>query len=205
MIGIGIRKATASDREACADILAEAFDRDPAINWLVRQDQKRAEAIHLLFQVAFDKLTFPYGDVYITENSDGAALWTPPGSWQLGFPAQLMLLPNYLRACKFSRMHVVIPRIQAIQRLHPSFPHYYLFALGVKPPLQGRGIGSDLLRHVLAKCDEMHLPAYLEASAEQNRDLYMRHGFMVVREFLMGDNGPMLWFMLRDPGFIDSV
>jgi len=198
MNGGGIRKATEADRATCIGILTRAFDDDPAMNWLVRQDEKRGTAFDLLFQTAFDKLTFPFGEVYVTEDGGGAALWCPPGTWKLSLAKQLSLLPAYLKVCRLSRMPVVLPRIQAVQNLHPPFPHFYLFALGVMPSSQGRGLGSALLRHVLAKCDEQRLPAYLEASTAKSRDLYMRHGFRVIREFLLDKDGPLLWFMLRD-------
>ncbi len=199
MAADGIRKAAASDRAACIDLLTGAFDADPLVNWTVRQDGKRGEAIRLLFQTAFDKLTFPFGEVYVTDDGAGAALWCPPGTWKLSLTKQLALLPAYLKVCKCTRMPIVFPRVQAMQNLHPSFPHYYLFALAVTPRLQGRGAGSALLRQVLVKCDELRLPAYLEASTARNRDLYLRHGFTVTRAFPLGKDGPTIWLMLRDP------
>jgi GNAT superfamily N-acetyltransferase len=63
---------------------------------------------------------------------------------------------------------------------------------------QGRGLGSALLRHVLATCDGDALPAYLEATNPRNRDLYARHGFDVV-EVIQAGTSPPLWAMLREP------
>src|SRR4029450_1711868 len=47
---------------------------------------------------------------------------------------------------------------------------------GPLPDRQGRGIGSTLIKTVLARCDDEHIPAYLEATADRNRRLYERLG-----------------------------
>jgi GNAT superfamily N-acetyltransferase len=64
-----------------------------------------------------------------------------------------------------------------LARLHPREPHWYLFAVGVVPEATGRGRGTTLLEPVLERCDAEHLPAYLEASSEDNARLYARLGF----------------------------
>ena len=81
---------------------------------------------------------------------------------------------------------------------HPKAPHYYLFALGVDPAHQGRGLGSTLLRAVTSQCDAKNAPAYLEASTEKNARLYQRHGFRVTEEFGWRRTCPP-WLMWREP------
>ena len=79
---------------------------------------------------------------------------------------------------------------------HPTGVHYYLTLAGVDPPLQGRGVGSELLRAGLDRCDEQRLPAYLEATSRGSRDLYARHGFVqlgVIESGAMPPMWPMLW------------
>ena len=67
------------------------------------------------------------------------------------------------------------------------------------PPLQGSGIGTELMRSRLARCDAAGMPAYLESSKERNVPFYERHGFTVTRELKIPDGGPLLWLMWRDP------
>jgi len=88
--------------------------------------------------------------------------------------------------------------LSLIEHEHPREPHWYLPFLGVVVEQQGRGIGSVLLEAVLARCDADGLPAYLEATCEDNRRLYERHGF-AVRQQLALPEGPPLWAMWREP------
>ncbi len=86
-----------------------------------------------------------------------------------------------------------------MEKSHPAARHYYLFAIGVRPEAQGRGIGSALLRHVLPECDRARVPAYLENTNARNIPLYLRHGFEVTQELTLPFGGPKLWLMLRQP------
>ena len=85
-------------------------------------------------------------------------------------------------------------------------PHLFLDQVDVDvvvtkaadPAKQGRGYGSALLRHALARCDRDRLPAYLESSNPVNVPLYQRHGFEVIGTIQQGSS-PELVPMLRKP------
>jgi [ribosomal protein S18]-alanine N-acetyltransferase len=51
--------------------------------------------------------------------------------------------------------------------------------IGVDGPYQGRGIGTALLRRLLARADELNAPVFLEVRTDNDRAvaLYERHGF----------------------------
>ena len=88
---------------------------------------------------------------------------------------------------------------RAVESQHPRDPHWYLAVLGTDPSEQGKGIGGALMRPVLAHCDTAGLPCYLESSKERNVPFYRRHGFKVVHEVKLPDNGPSIWTMWREP------
>jgi GNAT superfamily N-acetyltransferase len=81
---------------------------------------------------------------------------------------------------------------------HPVEPHHYLFLLGTRSEWQGRGLGSSLMAPVLPTCDRDRVPAYLEATSERNKQLYIRHGFEVTAEIAL-PGGPTMWPMWRSP------
>ncbi len=79
-----------------------------------------------------------------------------------------------------------------------------LFAIGVTPQNKGKGIGSALIAHVLRKCDEEGMPAYLENSKPENLPFYEGHGFRVLKEIRFARSAPPLWLMWREPVTIDT-
>jgi GNAT superfamily N-acetyltransferase len=88
-----------------------------------------------------------------------------------------------------------------IEHLHAgqSPPHWYLGYLGARRDRQGQGLGTQLLREVLAGADTDGVPAYLESSNERNLALYERHGFRVVGDLRALGHGPIIWRMWREP------
>ena len=60
--------------------------------------------------------------------------------------------------------------------------HLLLDHLYIDPPAQGRGIGSDVMRHVIAEADAAGKPLRVGAlrGSRSNR-FYLRHGFVLQR------------------------
>jgi ribosomal protein S18 acetylase RimI-like enzyme len=193
-----VRRATEKDADAVISVLVRAFDADPAIGYLLRQDRKRGEAYHQFFHACFWHMCFPHGEVWMEAEGLGAALWTPPGAWEVGIRQVLAMGPSFVRAAG-SRILRSVRAIGRVQAIHPKEPHYYLFALGSDPAHQGRGIGSAMLRKVLERCDSDGAAAYLEASTASSARLYARSGFVGKDEFRMGEGAPPIWPMWRAP------
>ncbi|HLA93696.1 MAG TPA: GNAT family N-acetyltransferase [Actinomycetota bacterium] len=196
---ITVRRMTSADLVRVVDLLARAFSDDPVLNFIVRADHRRAERIRRIMEVSVRKLTFPFGETYVTSGYEGAALWNPPGQRPHGWRTDLRLLPVYLRLAGLRGL----PRIAATDRLleekHLRGPHYYLLAVGVEPYSQGRGIGTRLLSPVLERCDRDGIPAYLETGTERNLPLYLRLGFSLAEQIVLPRGGPPLWLMRREP------
>jgi GNAT superfamily N-acetyltransferase len=196
---VTVRNSEKADRNALVPAMARAFDDDPIANWACKQDGKRQERIQRFMAVALDKLTFPFGETYTTSDIQGGAFWTPPGKWKLGMVQQLGLLPDMIRCAGLSRIPKIMSGLTGIEKKHPHEPHYYLLALGVEPEMQGRSIGTQLMRPILERCDRDGVPAYLESSKEINVPLYERNGFKVTEEYVVSGGGPKIWLMWRDP------
>ncbi|MGE3856533.1 MAG: GNAT family N-acetyltransferase [Dehalococcoidia bacterium] len=195
----GIRKITLADRETVGALMTRAFDDDPLMRFLVKADARREERLRRFMDAGLMKLTFPYGETYITNAEDGAALWNPPGGRPHGLLADLRLLPTMIQVCGLDGVGRAMGAFSAVEKLHPKEPHYYLLGIGVDPSRQGRGVGSSLLAPMAERCDREGMPAYLESSKERNVPLYERFGFRVLDRVELPGGGPPIWPMRRDP------
>jgi GNAT superfamily N-acetyltransferase len=191
-----VRRATRGDRPRLATVLARAFDDDPVMTWFFQERRRREARNRRFFGLRLRQL-MPHGETYTVEGELGAAIWAEPERWRLSRLEEIRLTIAMLPAV-WPRLAEVIEGLEAIDRVHPSRPHYYLAVLGTDPDAQGRGIGSALLQPTLETCDRDGIPAYLESSKERNIDFYARHGFRVTGELELPD-GPRVWSMWRDP------
>ncbi len=192
-----IVKATAADTARVADILADAFARDPCMNWVIPHPGLYAGFYSLLVK----RLYLDNQMVFVDTEGRAAALWLPPG-----IPHQIPMGAHQLYLILRLLLHSgtrVLPRLEQAQevmnRRHPNAPHYYLHAIGARRANQGQGLGSALLKQVTRRCDEEGMPAYLESSSALNIPLYQRHGFEIQDVEPIGEGGPDLTFMWREP------
>jgi GNAT superfamily N-acetyltransferase len=195
---IPVRRATAADARALRGVLRRAFDADPVVNWVVRQDGGREWAMGWLFRLTLD-IGLANGHAFTAGECEGVALWAPPGRPGAGQMRHVWRLPGFVRAVGPRRLPSVVGAITALSARHPRPPHWYLSELAVDPPVQGRGVGSALIADRLAVCDRAGMAAYLENSNPRNTPLYERHGFRVLAQLRMGGDGPPIWLMWRDP------
>ena len=190
------RAMTDADFEAVTAMLARAFDDDPLSVWVFPHGRERARALRRFFALEARSMFLPGGSSYTVDGGAAAALWMPPGAAAPGPAAALHLVP-LMRYTRF-RTARVLRYLAAVSAKHPKTPHYYLGVLGTDPPLQGKGLGSAVMRPVLDRCDADGIPAYLESSKERNVPFYRRHGFEVTEE-LRSPGAPTLWLMWREP------
>ncbi len=197
--GSDIRKLAAEDVPRIARALSRAFEDDPVMSWIFRDDSERLATLERSFALYLRRIWLPQEECYAADRLFGAALWMPPGKWHLGPMAQLRLVPSMI-----SVLGRNLPRLMRVLNLieknHPKDPrHYYLAVLGIEPEYQGRGFGGALVQPVLTCCDREGVPAYLESSKRRNVVLYERHGFKVVEELRLPQDGPPIWRMWREP------
>jgi GNAT superfamily N-acetyltransferase len=194
-VTISVCKATTRDLPELSETLSEAFFNDPIFSWWIPEDQRRKEILPDFFRV-IGEACLAGDEVYRSADGAAAAVWTPPG----GQPTEeeMAELAPHLAEATGEYAGRLFEFLALMDDKHPKAPHFYLFLLGTRPGWQSQGIGSALLRAVLDGCDETATPAYLEASSEGNKRLYLRHGFEVTDELRLRDSPP-LWCMWRPP------
>jgi len=181
------------DGQKAIDILVRAFQDDPVMLWM----SGHPDFLRTFFDITLP-VFLPHGLTYIEEQGRGAAAWLGPDQ-KLHWPVTAGNLWRMFKVCgirgflRFGRGGL------ATARFHPGEPHYYLFLIGALPECKGQGIGSALMAHVLRKCDEENLPAYLENSKQDNLAFYRGHGFEVVDQIRFARSAPPVWLMWREP------
>ena len=74
---VRIRKAGYDDLDDMTRVLARGYDKDPFINWMVLQDEKRTKRIETFFNGATEHYTLQYDHVFTTEDLCGVSMWYP--------------------------------------------------------------------------------------------------------------------------------
>ena len=114
-----LRKGEPGDVEGVAASLARAFDDDPWVDWLVRKDARRAEAILGFFRLTYGRMAMRWRESWVDPALRGAAMWAPPGQWHLSFLAELGAFPAVARSVTLRRVWSVWRATQPIARAHP--------------------------------------------------------------------------------------
>ncbi|MEM6302033.1 MAG: GNAT family N-acetyltransferase [Pseudomonadota bacterium] len=189
-----MRTVTPASERAVRRVLSEAFRNDPVMNWICPKPAFVAALFRLL-----TPLYSRQGFAMLTDEYTAATLWmTPAKDLRPGLSA----LPAALRVlslCGLAGLRRIRRFERASKRAKPTVPFFYLFAIGVVDQAKGLGVGSQILKHTLQRCDAAQTPAYLENSNRANLGFYQKHGFEVIEEVVLDDDGPTVWLMLRQP------
>lgn len=194
------RPATRSDRSGVAAALSGAFVDDPVFEWIFPDRATRVPLLPPLFE-AFAEAFARHDETHVVVTQDavtGVAMWSPPGVEPV-HPDDERVLEERVGPVLGEHADRWDACLELFGAAHPSEPAWFLQFVGVHPDHQGRGLGSVLLRDVLARADAAGEAAYLEATNERNRALYERHGFRSVGELTLPD-GPTAFAMWREPG-----
>jgi ribosomal protein S18 acetylase RimI-like enzyme len=196
-----IRAFSRADLKQTSAMMARAFAEDPLMVWIFPDEQMRRRRLPAFFAASMRSTGLRHSGTEVVVTDDqvaGCATWLPPQAWLPSVWQQLVALPGYMRTLR-SRLGVASASYGALLQVHPRQPHWYLAGIGTDPPLQGTGIGTQLMHSRLARCDAEGMPAYLESSKASNVRFYESHGFTVTRELTIPGGGPTLWLMWREP------
>src|SRR5579875_2751270 len=188
--------AAAGDVPRLACALADAFANDPVYRWMLPASVRLRARLRVMFTAEMEQYGMPQGDAWTNGGRDGAVVALPPGAWEM--PKSLTLTQALMWARAFGRR---LPRAASVQRAmeerHIREPHFYVRLIGVRPSLQGRGLGSALMQPTLQRADSAGVATYIEASTRRSAALYERLGFQHTGVLELPDGGPPLWLMRR--------
>jgi ribosomal protein S18 acetylase RimI-like enzyme len=196
-----VRPLVRADLNGAVGALTRAFLDDPVMKWIFPDERMRQRRLPPFFASALRStgLHSEGTEVVVAAGQvQGCAIWMAPGTWRPPLRRQLAALPSVVLRLR-SRLPVASMTYGALQRVHPERPHWYLSGIGTDPHAQGTGVGSELMRSRLIRCDAAGEPAYLESSNESNVPFYQGHGFRVTGELTIPGGGPTFWLMWRQP------
>jgi GNAT superfamily N-acetyltransferase len=179
------------ERSRALDTLVLAFAADPVERWLYPQPDQYLGSFRR-FLVAFGGRAFDEQTAWKIGDCLAVALWLPPGAE----PDGDFLIGTLTDSVAPDQHDVMFAVLGQMEEAHPAYPHWYLPWLGVDPAVQGRGLGTQLLRPGLAVVDQSHLPAYLETPNPRTIPCYERLGFEVTGQAQAG-SCPPITCMLR--------
>jgi GNAT superfamily N-acetyltransferase len=195
--GHSIVRAREADTGVLSQVIAGAFFPLAPCQWLIPDPAARREILPGYFRMYVEH-AMADGLVHTTPGRDAAALWIPVGAQLPGPPEGYDQRLAEVTGPWVERFVVFDAELD--DHHLAGVDHHHLAILAVRPDRQGRGIGTALLAAHHAVLDEDGIVAYLEASDERTRGIYLRHGYVLRPDApIRLPDGPEMWPMLREP------
>ncbi len=184
--------AEARNAEAAGTIIARAFDDDPVNRWVFGGGPMAPTFVALARYLYLER---GFGHV---AGADGATLWLMDArDKDTGLVATLKVAAALGFSAGLGAMRRGLALDAVFSKAHPPEPHAFLFAVGVVPVAQGKGLGGALIRAGLERVDAAGLPCYLESTKERNLPLYRHFGFQDLPLLEAPAGCPPVWPMWR--------
>jgi ribosomal protein S18 acetylase RimI-like enzyme len=192
---IVIRRMTRPDMTAVCEVIGLAFADNPSTLANVRGDSIKARRV-MQHAVRVAKFGRPWSEALVAVQGDTVVGALNAAEWphcQMGMAEKIKTAPAMVWI-----MRSALPRAFAMmskrEARDPHEPHWHIGPIGVRPQLQGRGIGKALLEAFLATIDEVGSPSFLETDVDRNVALYESVGFAVTsRDDIVGVNTRFMW------------
>jgi GNAT superfamily N-acetyltransferase len=194
---INVVRSNRADVDEVVEVMSTGLFGDPVIRWFFPDLSERDAQLRHFFQ-PFVEEAYAEGEVHLTDDRMGAALWLPVDVSAHAHAEDLAaMFEDSVGAPSAARIGAFGVRAAAT---HPtSVNHEYLPFVAVRPERQGAGLGAAMLDHRHTRLDEQGRPAYLTASNQRSAMLYERLGYHRLPVTIDLPEGPSLYPMWREP------
>lgn len=180
-----MKRAQHTDRATIVDILVNSFRDNKSVNYIIQQDSKKELRLRRLMEYSHDVCKL-YGDVFITADKSGCALIVKPDKKKNSLKSIMLDAKFVIKCLGLSNVKKAMSREAKIKSYHPDGLIYYLWFIGVDPNKQSQGIGSSLLKQVIAEGQKESRIICLETSTLKNIPWYQSFGFKIYQELDFG-------------------
>ena len=196
------RQLTLSDVEQAAQVIAQSFEEDPLVSFMLPFRATRIRTLVKFFRI--------YGEIGIKnkrgygvgEPLQGVAYWKTPNQEDMSISVKSLgkFLPLLftMYPIGYFRAKPVLIEIDNLHKKYANEPHFYLDNLGVLPSARGKGLSSKLIRPFLEMADAQKVIVYTDTVTRSNVPLYEHFGFKCVEDSHIPSTGIKV-FALRRP------
>lgn len=181
------------------ELLAECFDTNKSVNWIVKQDAKRKDRIRHLMDYSFDTC-IDSEQIYLSEDLNGVVICSESDD-KLPFLEEAYLTARFvLQVTGIEGIGKALRREDYVNSYHPQDHEFlYIWFIAVDKTHQSKGIASAMMREIIDKSEKEELPIYLETSEERTLKFYLKQGFEIFHTSQEEMFGFKLYFLRRLP------
>ncbi|MGV9408572.1 GNAT family N-acetyltransferase [Nocardia sp. NPDC003693] len=189
-----VRPIEDADVPVAVDTLARAFAEYPYTRHVIAADN-HLDRIRRYQELCLTRVAMVRGRVWVAEAGRAIAIWFSPDRDP---GAEFAAIARELGELIGDRSDAAAVSEAAIEPHRPEYPVWLLNTVAVAPELQGRGLGSAVLRPGIEAASRAGYPAFLETSSAANVRFYRRLGFEVTAEVVVAGDGLRTWCMQRE-------
>lgn len=189
-----MHKSKFDEKSRVVEILTQSFKDNKSVNYIVKQGSKKTQHIEALIGYSYD-LCSEFGSVYVNKNKTACALILFPEKKKTTIKSILWDIRFVLKSIGISNIRKAIQRETIIKKQHPQHQFVYLWFIATEPSEQGKGVGTELMKLIIADAKQLNRPIYLETSTSKNIPWYESLGFKIYHEL---DFGYKLYCMRRE-------
>lgn len=174
-------RANLDDKKLVVAILVEAFetlDDDNSINFVVKQDAKRSERMHVLMDYLFDK-AMRSGEVFLSDNRASCLLISYAHKERLTLASAISTVRLAFKCIGIERVISVLKRQHIIKRNYPKEDYIRPMIFAVRKQFKGGVTAPRLVMQVFEEFKENKLPVIVDTASEYNVRLYEKFGLKV--------------------------
>ena len=195
------RPLTLADVEQAAQVLAQSFEEDPLVSFILPNTKTRLKTVTKFFR-AMCRLNIRNNLAFgISDPLEGVAIWNFPVKAKLSATFQdfLTFIPLLFSSYPYQaqRARMIFRQIEAMHKQYANEPHFYLDNLGVLPSARGKGLSSQLIRPFLKMADEQKVIAYTDTVTRSNVSLYEHFGFQCMEANSVQGTGITVYALRR--------